>query len=119
VRCARAQINGPAGTLFMAKGTALFDAVAIAGSIAGVRWGRGGGARWADALLRWVSADGVRARCNGHGCFGCTQKGGVVLMLDGNVTFKNSTISKARAVRAHVLRRMARMMRPAQACCGA
>jgi hypothetical protein len=94
----------------MAKGTALFDTVAIAGSIAGVRWGRGGGARWADALSGRVSADGVPSRGQQHDCFGSAQKGGVVLMLDGNVTFKNGTISKSKAVRAppshlHILRR--------------
>ncbi len=64
-----------------------------------------------DAPSGWVSADGVRRRLQQHDCFGSAQKGGVVLMLDGNVTFKNGTISKSKAVRAppsrlHVLRRM-------------
>jgi hypothetical protein len=37
VRCARAQGNGGGGVLSMVKGTALFDAVAISDTAAGVR----------------------------------------------------------------------------------
>jgi hypothetical protein len=51
VRCARAQGNGGGGVLSMAKGTALFDAVAISDTAAGVRARQGGNAR--QAAARW------------------------------------------------------------------
>ena len=50
VRCARAQGDG--GVLSMAKGTALFDAVAISDTGAAVRAGRGGDAS-RGRCLRW------------------------------------------------------------------
>ncbi len=49
-RCARAQSNG-GGVLSMDTGTALFDTVAISGTDAGVRAGRGGVASRADAHM--------------------------------------------------------------------
>jgi hypothetical protein len=55
-RCARAQRSG-GGVLSMAKGTALFDTVAISGTEAGVRAGWCG-----DAQLGRVSADGCEGR---------------------------------------------------------
>ena len=43
----------------------------------------------------------MRADAAGHGCLGCAQtSGGVVLMADGDVTFKGGTISNTKAVRA-------------------
>jgi hypothetical protein len=78
-------------------GTALFDALAISGTRAEVRAGRGG-----DASARGrVSADGARGPiCGGREVSGCAQNGGVVWMSDAAVTFKGVTISNTFAVRA-------------------
>jgi hypothetical protein len=110
-RCARAQYSG--GVLFMSKGTALFDAVAISGSAAGVRAGRGG-----DAQLGRVSADGVRRPiAMGVAAPACAQyDGGVVGMYDGAVTFKGGSISNSRAwVRAPSVR--CASLRRGMVCC--
>ncbi len=95
MRCARAQKYG--GVIFMDKGTALFDAVAITDIEAErVRAGRrGDGARWSGC---WRT--GCGAHCGGHGCVGFAQDGGVVDMGDGALTFKGGTISSTKAVRA-------------------
>jgi hypothetical protein len=90
----------------MAKGNALFDAVAISGTAAGVRAGRGGDASRAGcAVAVGVGGRGATADCNTRGCAGCAQGGydnggGVVRMYDGAVTFKGGSISDSTAVRA-------------------
>ncbi len=113
VRCAHAQYFGGGGVLSMAKGTALFDAVAIFGTEAWVRSGRMRQCEPGRCALERVLSDEVRGPiCGGHGCGGCAQDGGgVVRMDDGAVTFKGGTISNTRAVRArplwfHIVRRM-------------
>jgi hypothetical protein len=70
----------------MTKGTALFDAVPISGTLA------------------WV-------RAASRECVFCEHGGGVVRMLDGDIKFKGGTISNTTAVRerlsrSHVLCRM-------------
>ena len=100
VRCAHAQYFGGGGVLSMAKGTALFDAVAISGSQAGVRASRAGCPHGVG-----VGGRGARADCNGRGCAGCAQYGGgVVRMVDGAVTFKGGSISNSTAVRVRLSR---------------
>ncbi len=105
-QCTRAQING-GGVLSIAKGTALFDAVAISGTDAGVR---GGAGRRCESG-RCAHGAGVGGRVAGPiaasvGCVGCAQTGGggVVRISDGAVTFKGGTISNSKAVRARPLR---------------
>ncbi len=63
MRCARAQTGG-GGVIDIAKGTALFDAVAISGTEAGyVRSGAGQRCEWCRCASGGrVSADGVRGR---------------------------------------------------------
>ncbi len=87
--------------LSMAKGTALFDDVAISDTGASVRARR----RSEPGPMRagaGVGGRGARPICGGRGCAGCAQDGGVVRMDDGAVTFKGGTISGAVAVRARV-----------------
>ena len=104
----------------MAKGTALFDAVAISDAEAGVRAGRRcePGPMPAGA---GVGGRGARPICGGLGCTGCAQygNGGVVRMDDGAVTFKGGTISNTKAVRARVAfaRRMPQMLVLDATCC--
>ena len=95
VRCARAQ-SYSGGVLSMAKGAVLFDTVAISGTEATVRASR------VDVRGGGCGRTGCRADCGGHGCVGCAQYGGGggVSMGGGAVTFKGSTISKSKAVRA-------------------
>ncbi len=92
--------------LSMAKGTALFDAVAISDTGASVRARRGGcsggAARQADACGGGCGRTVCAADCGGRGCAGCAQDGGVVRMDDGAVTFIGGTITGAVAVRARV-----------------
>jgi hypothetical protein len=91
------------GVLYMAKGTALFDAVAISGTEAAVR-GSGRMRGWGGGRRTGCGAD-----CNRRGCAGCAQDyGGVVRMLDGAVTFKGGSISNTNAVSL----RLARVARP-------
>ncbi len=68
VRCARTQAFG--GVLFMAKGTALFDAVAISDTGASVRARRGGAASRAGPMPAGAGVGGWGARptCGGRGC---------------------------------------------------
>jgi hypothetical protein len=61
VRCAHAQ-KGGGGVLSMAKGTALFDAVAISDTEAGVRKGAGRRCEPGRFLRGRVRADGMRGR---------------------------------------------------------
>jgi hypothetical protein len=94
----------------MAKGTALFETVAISNTRAEVRAGWGGDASRADARGGGCRRTGCGADCGGHGCVGCVQEdnargvGGVVSMDDGAVTFKGGTISNTKAVRPRLSR---------------
>jgi hypothetical protein len=90
--------------LLMTSGTALFDAVAISGTDAGVRVGRGGVASRAGAHMRRVSADGVQGRLQYSWLHRRVQDGGVVWMSDGAVKFKGGNISNTTAVRSLMLR---------------
>ncbi len=86
--------------LSMAGGTALFDAVAISGTEASVRAGRGGAASRADACGGGCGPTVCAADCNRRGCAGCAQRGGnggVVRMGNGAVTFIGGTISRTKA----------------------
>jgi hypothetical protein len=89
----------------MAKGTALFDTVAISDTFAAnvraglvrrcepcrMRVGAGAGGRGVASIAMERAASAV-------------QDGGVVSMYDGAVTFKGGTISNTKAVRARPLR---------------
>jgi hypothetical protein len=67
-----------------------------------------------------VSVQGVRGRCGWRGFFGCAQdRGGVVSMLDGVVTFKGGTISSTRGVRARLSLLAQFMARCTFGCCAA
>jgi hypothetical protein len=84
----------------MARGTALFDTVAISGTAAEVRAGRTGcvvGRVWADGVRRPIAMGVAAPACAQYG-------GGVVDMSDGAVTFTGGTISNSTAVRVSPLR---------------
>jgi hypothetical protein len=95
---------GRGGVLSMARGTARFDAVAISGTGAIVRAGPGGDATRADARGGGCRRTGCEADCGGQGCVGYAQRGGVVSMDDGAVTFIGGNISNTTGVRVRMLR---------------
>ncbi len=67
---------------------------------------RGGAALRVGPMREGAGVGGRRARpiCGGRGCVGCAQRGGVVSMGDGAVTFKGGSISNTKGVRARLSR---------------